>query len=450
MHDSTPGTSEQRFNQYLDRLAAAVGHADRAKPLRAYCTGLLLPGERKSVEPMAARIASAKVGRQYQSMHHFVAAAPWKDEAVLAVAREMGLEALARQGGVCGWVVDDTGWPKQGKHSVGVTRQYCEPLGKKKNCQVAVTLTLVNASASVPIAFRLYLPEVWAKDEERRASVGVPAGVRFATKPKLSLQQIEAALAAGAPKAPVLADAGFGNNTEFRERLTQLGLTYAVGINSTTTVWRVGTVPLAFKPRSDSVRQRARQREVRQPLAVRALALGLSPRAYQKVSWREGAANTLLRSRFAAVRVVTANGGWKRAQQRAPEWLLIEWPPDETEPTRYSLSTLPRRASLKTLVRALKLRWRSQHDYQELKQELGLNQYEGRGWRGLHHHATLTMAAYAFLVAERSLASLAAGAHVPPPVRAPALPAGFRPRGAPGNGARSGCVFSEIARQRVE
>ncbi|MFO1350515.1 MAG: IS701 family transposase [Gammaproteobacteria bacterium] len=421
----------RRFDEYIERLVAAVGHADRAEPLRAYCTGLLLPGERKSVEPMAARIAPGKVRQQHQSMHHFVAAAPWDDEAVLAVSREVGREALDRHGGVEGWVVDDTGWPKKGKYSVGVARQYCGQVGKKENSQVAVSLSLVNTQASVPIAFRLYLPQAWAEDEARRARVGVPPQVKFATQPALSLQQIEAALSAGVEKAPVLADAGYGNDTAYRERLTELGLRYAVGIHSTTTVWGPGRGPLPPKPGSGRGQKptRLRRDEAHQPLTVRALALELPPSAYRIVRWREGT-HTVLRSRFAAVRVVAAHEDGKRSQPRAAEWLLIEWPTGEAEPTKYFLSTLPPRTSLKRLVRTVKLRWRIERDYQELKQALGLNQYEGRGWRGFHHHATLTIAAYTFLVAERSRFS-PSGVGTCPPLPAPALPEGFRPRGAP-------------------
>jgi SRSO17 transposase len=425
-----PATSEQRFDQYIDLLAAAVGHADRVAPLRAYCTGLLLPGERKSVEPMAARLAPAQVRRMHQSMHHLVAEAPWEDEAVLAVTREYGLAALERHGGVEGWLVDDTGWPKKGTHSVGVARQYCGQLGKKENCQVAVSLSLANASASVPIAWRLYLPEGWAEDGERRAVAGVPAEVVFETKPALSLQQIEAALAAGVPTAPVIADAGYGNETAYRDQLTAWGVPYAVGVQATTTVWAPGTAPLppaAWSGRGCRPR-RLRRDEAHQPVAVRPLALNLPTSAYRTVTWREGT-RAPLRSRVAAVRCRAAHQDWARSEPRAEEWLLIEWPNGEAEPTKYFLSTLPQRSSLKHLVKTVKLRWRIERDYEELKQELGLSHYEGRGWRGLHHHATLTIAAYTFLVAERSLFS-PSGVGTRPAFHTPTVPDGFRPRGA--------------------
>jgi SRSO17 transposase len=375
------------------------------------------------------------VRRQHQALHHFVAEAPWDDETVLAVVREYGVGALERHGGIEGWWVDDTGWPKKGTHSVGVARQYGGQLGKKENCQVAVTLSLANASASVPIAWRLYLPETWAEDAARRARAGVPEEVVFVTKPALSLQQIEAALAAGVPTAPVIADAGYGNETAYRDQLTAWGVPYAVGIQATTPVWAPGTAPWPPQPPSGQGRPptRLRRDEAHQPVAARTLALSLPPSAYRTVTWREGT-RTPLRSRFAAVRCIAAHQDWERTQPRAEEWLLIEWPPGESEPTRYFLSTLPQRTSLKRLVKTVKLRWRIERDYEELKQELGLSHYEGRGWRGLHHHATLTIAAYTFLVAERSRFSPAGGG-ARPAFPVPAVPDGFRPRGAP-NGTR--------------
>jgi SRSO17 transposase len=429
--EHTEAASEQRFDQYIERLAGAIGHTDRVEPLRAYCTGLLLPGERKSVEPMAARLEPGKVRSKHQSLHHFVAAAPWDDEAVLAVTRDYGLAALERHGGVEGWLVDDTGSPKKGTHSVGVARQYCGQLGKRENCQVVVTLSLANASASVPIALRLYLPEAWVEDAERRQQVGVPEAVVFATKPALSLQQIEAALAAGVPRAPVIADAGYGNDTAYRDRLTALGVVYAVGVQPTTTVWAPGSGPLPPTPWSGRGRPptRLRRDEAHQPLAVRELALALPKDAYRTVTWGEGT-QVPLRSRFAAVRVIAAHQDDQRTHPRAAQWVLIEWPPGEPEPTKYYLSTLPPRTALKKLVRIVKLRWRIERDYEELKQEIGLNHYEGRGWRGFHHHATLSIAAYTFLVAERGLFP-PSGAGGRPAFPTAALPDGFRPRGAP-------------------
>ena len=236
-----PGTQEDRFAAYIENLAQAAGHLDRHEPLRAYCKGLLLPIERKSVEPMAARLAPDNVRQMHQSMHHLVADAPWEDEILLAKVREQVLPAMIRQSPVEAWVIDDTGFPKQGRHSVGVARQYCGQLGKQDNCQVAVSLSVANRQASLPVAWRLYLPAEWAADRARRRQAQVPEDIAFATKPEIALEQLRWACAAGLPRGVVLLDAGYGNNSELRTEITTLDLTYVAGILSTTTVWAPGT-----------------------------------------------------------------------------------------------------------------------------------------------------------------------------------------------------------------
>jgi SRSO17 transposase len=411
------------FEAYVDRLAKALGHADRVAPMHAYCTGLLLPGGRKSVEPMAARLAPARVSAAHQSLLHFVGQAPWDDAALLRAVRAAVLPAM---GAIEAWIVDDTGFPKKGRHSVGVARQYCGELGKQDNCQVAVSLSLANAAASLPIAWRLYLPAAWAGDAERRLIAGVPAAVRFQTKPEIALEQIRQAAAEGVPPGVVLADAAYGNDSEFREGLTALGLAYAVGILSSTTVWAPGTAPVPPPAWSGRGRppKRWRRDDQHRPVAVKALAQALPPEAWRQVAWRDGSAEPLA-SRFAAVRVRPAHGDAPRAE----EWLLVEWPEGEAEPTKYWLSAVPADLAIERLVYLAKLRWRIERDYRELKQEVGLGHYEGRGWRGFHHHASLCIAAYGFLVAERGA--------IPPsgPGAArfrerPVVPDRSRPRGA--------------------
>ena len=212
---------QQRFAAYLDSLARAAGHADRAVPLQSYCTGLLLPGERKSVEPLAARLAPDDVRRVHQSLHHFVANAPWSDAALLETVRHAVLPMMKRNGPLVAWIVDDTGFPKKGAHSVGVVRQYCGQVGKQENCRVAVSLSLATETASLPIAWRLYLPEIWAQDRKRRKETGIPREVTFATKPAIALQQIRKAVEEEVTKAPVLADAAYRNDSQFREALTE-------------------------------------------------------------------------------------------------------------------------------------------------------------------------------------------------------------------------------------
>jgi len=427
-----PGAQRKRFAAYLDRLAQAAGHHDRVLPLKSYCTGLLLPGERKSVEPMAARLYPDKVRQAHQSLHHLVADAPWSDEEVLGAVRHYVLPALEQQGQIAAWIVDDTGFVKKGSHSVGVTRQYCGQVGKQENCRVAVSLSVSTEHASLPIAWRLYLPEVWAQDKKRRKATGVPEDVRFQTKPEIALQQIRAAMDRGIPTAPVLADAAYGNDTGFRDGITELGLSYVVGIQSSVSVWQSGQGPLPKRKwkgigRPTKLLRRDRRHS---PVSVHALAMSLPASAWKTLRWREGTRQSL-RSRFAALRVRPAHRDDWRSEPRPQEWLLIEWPSQEAEPIKYWLSTLPANTPLPVLVRLAKHRWIIERDYQELKQELGLGHYEGRGWRGFHHHATLCIAAYGFLVAERSRFSPSARTgHLD--LSVPALPRKFRPRGSPG------------------
>lgn len=429
--ESNTDGSESRFAAYVDGLTAALGHADRAGPFRAYCTGLLLPGPRKSVEPMAARIEPGRVQAAHQSLHHLVAKADWSDAAVLSAVRQQVLPAITRHGAIRAWIVDDTAFPKKGTHSVGVARQYCGQLGKPDNCQVAVSLSVANDHASLPVAYRLYLPEAWAKQPDRRREAGVPAEVTFQTKPQIALQQIRAAREGGIPPAVVLSDAGYGVDTNFRDGITELGLPYVAGITSTTSVWAPGTAPKPPKRWRGNGRppKLIRRDAGHKPVSAKELARALPNKAWRRVTWREGS-NAPLASRFAAMRVRPANRDYNRSSPRAEEWCLIEWPKGEAEPSKYWLSTLPVETRLRDLVDLAKLRWRIERDYQELKQELGLGHYEGRGWRGFHHHASLTIAAYGFLISERSSIPPSAGRYRSR-LQAPALPRGYPPRGSP-------------------
>lgn len=416
----------------MEGLANAAGHADRHTPLKNYCTGLLLPGERKSVEPMAARLAPNNVRRMHQSLHHLVADAPWNDEEMLAQVRREVLPTMEKHGPVVAWIVDDTGFPKRGKHSVGVARQYCGQVGKQDNCQVAVSLSVSTWSASLPVAWRLYLPEVWRLDAARCEQAGVPEEIQFQTKPEIALQQIQKAVEQEIAAGVILADAGYGNGTPFRTALTELGLSYVVGIESSTTVWEPGQQPLPVPPRKPgrgAPPKRLQRNADHRPVSVKQLALGLPSSAWKNIAWRAGSQETL-RSRFAAVRVRPAHRDEKLTVPRPEEWLLIEWPKKESEPAKYWLSTLPVQTSLKALAKMAKHRWIIERDYEELKQELGLGHYEGRSWRGFHHHATLCIAAYGFLLSERNRFSPSVRAgHVG--LSAPEPPPDFRPRGSP-------------------
>jgi SRSO17 transposase len=422
--------SESRFSAYVEGLVGVIGHADRAQPLRDYCTGLMMPCERKSVEPMAAVTAPARVSAQHQSLLHFVGEGHWSDEQVLAKVREMVLPQIGRHGPIEAWIIDDTSFPKKGRHSVGVARQYCGRLGKEDNCQVAVSLSIANHHASLPVAYRLYLPQEWTNDSERLRKAGVPDDIGFKTKHEIVLDQIRAACALGLPRGVVLMDAGYGNHSDLRAALTALELSYVAGILSNTTVWAPGTGPLPPKPyvlgRGRPTKQLRRDAE-HQPIKVKDLAFSLPAKAWRTITWREGT-NVSLKSRFARVRIRIARRDFNRSEPWPEEWLLIEWPKGEKEPTKYWLSSLPPDIGFARLVDLAKLRWRIERDYQELKQEVGLGHFEGRRWRGFHHHATLCIAAYGFLISERETippsATRSAGLLSPP-----VLSDRYRPRG---------------------
>ena len=355
----SPGAQQRRFAAYLDRLAQAAEHLDRVAPLKSYCTGLLLPGERKSVEPMAARLAPHNVRRTHQSLHHVVAHAPWSDEALLAGVRKEVLPAMMEKGPLVAWIVDDTGFVKKGQHSVGVTRQYCGQVGKQENCRVAVSLSVATEQASLPIAWRLYLPEIWAQDQQRREETGVPPEVAFQTKPQIALEQIRKAVEAGVPVAAVLADAAYGDDTKFREGVSELKLPYTVGVRAPTTVWPPGKAPLPARLGKMGRGRPAkclRRDKNHQPVSIKQLAEALPSRKWKMLTWREGSKNKL-RSRFAAVRVRPAHRDFKRSEPYPEQWLLIEWPNGESEPTKYWFSTEAADTSLRKLVKLAKHRW---------------------------------------------------------------------------------------------
>ena len=379
---------QARFARYIESLVSVIGHADRAGPLRDYCTGLIVSEARKSVEPMAAITAPDRTGAQHQSLLHFVGQGPWSDEAVLGKVREMVLPQIERHGPITAWIIDDTGIPKKGQHSVGVAHQYCGQLGKQANCQVAVSLSIANHAASLPVAYRLYL----TKDcEARRLKAKVPEQICFKTKQEIALEHIHWACEIGLPGDMVLLDAGYGHDSKLRAGITALGKTYAAGIQPQTLVWVPGKQP-GRAPKKG-------RRDAPNTISVKELALGLRAKAWHRIEWREGT-NERLCSRFARVRVHVASSH-EQAEKPAKEWLLVEWPEGEDAPTKYWLSTLPKSIPFRDLVDAAKLRWRVERDYQELKQEVGLNHFEGRGWPGFHHHATLCIATYGFLISER-------------------------------------------------
>jgi SRSO17 transposase len=363
------GDAASRFSAYVEGLASVIGHADRAKPLRDYCVGLMMPCERKSVEPMAAITAPERTAAQHQSLLHFVGEGNWSDEKVLAKVRELVLPEMERHGPIEAWIIDDTGFPKKGRHSVGVGRQYCGELGKQDNCQIAVTLSIANHHASLPAAA----------------------------------------------------------DTDLRTNITALGLSYVAGPQ--TSVWAPGAGPQPPKNWSGCGRppKLLRRDGKHQPISVKKLAFALPSKAWRKITWREATAEPLS-SRFARVRVRAAHRDYWLAESRPEEWLLIEWPEGEEAPTKYWFSTLPANIAFHQLVDTAKLRWRIERDYQELKQEVGLGHFEGRGWRGFHHHATLCIAAYGFLISERETIP-PSGARSTRLFKEITIPETYRPRG---------------------
>lgn len=439
-------SASERFEQYMAHLSRALGHADRHAGLKGYCTGLMLPLSRKSVEPMAARMDPLHASARHQALHHFVAKAQWSDAQVLRRVCQWVMPHMDfSQGGW--WIIDDTGFPKKGVHSVGVARQYCGLLGKQDNCQVAVSVSLACDQGSIPVAWQLYLPQDWAQDAERRKRTGVPESVRFATKTQIALQQLRTLLSEGAPRHCVLADAGYGVDTAFRQALSDMGLHYAVGVTSALVVWPPGVEPLPPQTYSGKGRPPVMPRRTAQlqPISVKALALSLPAQAFQTISWREGT-NAPLTGRFAAVRVRHAGGNAGKARLRPQEWLLIEWPVEQAEPVKYILSTLPESTPLNDLVGSAYQRWRIERDYQDLKQDFGLGHYEGRGWRGFHHHASLSIAAYAFLMSERLIAEKPVGDKKNFIERqVPAVPQDYIPRGRPVRTAARGQLDHKLA-----
>jgi SRSO17 transposase len=373
---------------------------------------------------MAARTAPARTAAQHQSLLHFIGVASWSDEKMLTKVREMVVPSMTRKRPIEAWIIDDTGFPKQGTHSVGVQHQYCGQLGKEANCQVAVSLSIANHSASLPVAYQLYLPKEWIKDAARRKEGGVPPDIRFKTKPEIALEQIRWACKAGLPRGVGLMDAAYGVDSRLRTGMTALGLSYVAGIQPKILVWPPGAGPRRKgKPLNNTGR-----RDEPDLISAKKLAGSLPKKAWRTIQWREGSADWLS-SRFARVRVRVGHSQLM-PELLAQEWLLIEWPAGEAEPTKYWLSTLPAEISFRRLVDLAKLRWRIERDYQELKQEVGLGDFEGRKWRGFHHHATMCIAAYGFLISERET--------IPPSrpgpttlFQTPALPDRYRPRGSP-------------------
>lgn len=390
---------DRELTTFLDTLTDGMGRPERRTAMRQYVTGLLLDGERKSIEPIAARLvdAATEVEAMRQRLQQCVVVSQWSADTMFArlacqLARDLpGLEAF---------VIDDTGFPKKGAHSVGVARQYSGTLGRTDNCQVATSLHVAGERGSGCIGMRLYLPETWTTDRERCTVAGVPGSVAFAPKWQHALELLDAARDAGVGPDVVLADSAFGKVTAFRDALRSRGLSYVVRVSEDLVVWPPGT---AFAVPVGTAIGRPRTVERAKPGITPVSVATLAPRLpHRRVTWREGSRGAQA-SRFAAVRIRTAHEHRQGAGPGPEEWVLSEWPPGEARPTKFYFASLPRQTSLRTLVRLAKLRWRIERDYQEMKGELGLDHFEGRTWNGFHHHAALCAAAHAFLALRRAL-----------------------------------------------
>lgn len=392
---------DRELDEFLTSMTADMGRLERREAMMAYVTGLLLDGERKSIEPLAARLVddASEIEAMRQRLQQCVSVATWSDD---EMRRRLALKLDRELPGVEAFVIDDTGFPKKGTLSVGVQRQYSGTLGRIENCQVATSLHLAGDQGSGCIAMHIFLSEQWIADAKRRALTSVPEDITFQTKPQIALAQLAQALAWGVGHHVVLGDCGYGDSTEFRDGISALGLTYLVAIAGNHHVWPPGSNPRAPKSKPH---QRGRVRTVfrdgnRKPRSILEVAASID--SYREIVWRDGSRGSQS-GVFAAVRVRSAE---RRTKGRPPgdeQWLLCEWPRGATAPQKFYLSTLPANTSIRTLVRFAKLRWRVERDYQEMKQEIGLDHFEGRSWRGFHHHATLCAVAHGFLALRRAL-----------------------------------------------
>ena len=384
-----------RLVAFAEEMLAPVGRKDQRRWGEVYLRGLMLDGRRKSIQPMAERLEDG----DEQCLQQFVNQSPWAWEPV----RERLATRMCEELEPDAWVVDDTGFPKAGRASVGVARQYSGTLGKVANCQIGVSLNAVTAQASCPLDWRLFLPEEWDSDAERRKKAHLAEEERHRPKWRLALELLDELSGWGLEAPPILADSAYGDTTEFRLGLERRGLEYIVQVKGETSAYaehvRPEAVVYAGRGRPPQPRYRAK------PSSLRALALQAGAEALSEVGWREGSRARKLRSRFLAVRVRPANVGLRRARKNGEElplrWLLCEWPEGAEEPSKYWLSNMAGDTPLVELARLAKLRWRVEHDYRELKDALGLDHFEGRSFRGWHHHVTLVSLAHAFLTLER-------------------------------------------------
>ena len=391
-----PSVVRERLEAFgVEVLADAMNRPVQVRNGGLYLRGLIEQGARKSLEPMVARLGEEG---DYQSMQQFLADSPWDPARVIKAVVERVAPAIE----VEAWVLDDTGFPKDGKDSPGVKRQYSGTLGKTGNCQIGVSVHAVGGRGTVPLGWALYLPEEWCDDPERRRKAKIPEEIEFETKPELAGDLVELAAGWGIANAPILGDCAYGKNTELRERLGEAELEYVLSVSEEVTVFAPGTSFRVPEPRkAGSGRQKTRPRPDREPEQIGALIARLGPEQFKTVTFRDGPSGQRIRSRFCFLRVRPAHEWEKRSTPRPEEWLIVEWPKGKEQPTDYWLSNLPADTKPERLARLARLRWKIELDYKQLKGELGLDHYEGRSWLGWYHHTALVTAAHGFLTLER-------------------------------------------------
>lgn len=386
----TTRAQRERLKGFVDQMLVTLGRSERQQWGSVYVRGLLATGGRKATASMAARVSDGNV----QAMQQFIGQSPWAWDPLRKRLAHRLVEALHP---AAAWVVDDTGFPKKGAHSVGVARQYSGTLGKIGNCQVAVSLHYATDDAAVPLDFALYLPEEWL-EEKRRQKAGIPKEVMFQPKWALALALIDRSLAWGVPRGVIVADVGYGNTTKFRTGLAQRELLFVVGVQSTTTVW-VDLANLGAPSLERPDLSGWKPSDMGAALSAAEVSQSWPQERWQRVTWREGTKGPMT-SRFAAARVLPSHSYQQGGPKEEILWLLVEWPETEAAPTKFWLARLPEDTSLLSLVRLAKIRWWIEQGYQQLKDELGLDHYEGRSWQGWHHHVTMTMLAFGFLTLE--------------------------------------------------
>lgn len=392
---------DRELTAFIADMTVDMGRPERRAAMGHYLTGLLLDGERKSVQPMAARLVDdpAQADAMRQRLADCVSSSPWSDSELL---RRLALKFDREMPGLETFVIDDTGFPKKGHLSVGVARQYSGTLGRTETCQVAPSLHVAGENGSGCIGLRLYLPEAWTDARSRCEAAGVPPDIGFKKKWQIALELLDQALAWGLPKRTVLADAGYGEVTEFRDELAARHLHYIVGVPGNHLVWPPGSNPRVPVRTGKAGRPRTQARDAStQPIHIAKLVEGIARERYKTVSWRAGSRATMS-SKFLVFRVRSAERHTKGRPPSDELWLIAEWPATEKGP-KFHFSNLPASTSIKRLVRTAKLRWRVERDYQEMKGELGLDHFEGRSWRGFHHHASLCAVAHGFLALRRAL-----------------------------------------------